>query len=160
MPSDRHQTTRAEAIRVALRRTWGLNVGEMEHPVNLPTFDAALRAAGYIVVPVEPTEAMLEAAELAADPAIAASLAEWERTSGPLSGENSRAYLRGAEDMRQALADWLMCGCEPSQRLAVVAAAIQGGDNCGLRWKACSRSDCLALLSCEALDQPLPRIKP
>jgi hypothetical protein len=71
MPGDVEDTgmseqnpTRAEAIRVALRRTWGLNVGEMEHPVNLPTFDAALRAAGYIVVPVEPTEAMLEAADM------------------------------------------------------------------------------------------------
>lgn len=34
-------------------------------------------------------------AELAADPAIAASLAEWERTSGPLSGEYSPAAWLG-----------------------------------------------------------------
>ena len=69
------------------------------------------------------------------------------------------AYQRGATAMRDAVAQWLMCGCDEAQRARVVAAALTGGDNCGARWQACGRSDCLALLAAEALDLPIPEDK-
>ena len=68
-------------------------------------------------------------------------------------------FQRGAEAMRESVANWLMCGCDASQRAAVVAAATTGGGNCGARWHACGRSDCLALIAAEALDLPLPEDK-
>lgn len=67
------------------------------------------------------------------------------------------AYERGAKAMREAVAAWLMCGCDEAQRMRVVMAASAGGDNCAARWEACGRSDCLALLSAEALDIPIPQ---
>jgi len=66
------------------------------------------------------------------------------------------AYQRGATAMREAMAQWLMCGCDETQRAAVLAAATTGGANCGARWQACGRSDCLALVAAEALDLPVP----
>ena len=66
------------------------------------------------------------------------------------------AYQRGAAAMREAVAAWLMCGCDEMQRAAVVAAATTGGGNCAARWQACGRSDCLALIAAEALDLPIP----
>lgn len=58
----------------------------------------------------EADDAALDA-ELAADPAIAASLAEWERTSGPPPGENSQA--RGPR-ITPAMAQWKAAWGRPS----------------------------------------------
>jgi len=65
-------------------------------------------------------------------------------------------FWRGAHAMREALAQWLMCGCDDAQRLRVIAAAAAGGENCAARWQACGHATCLALLAAEALDAPLP----
>ena len=69
------------------------------------------------------------------------------------------AYRRGAEAMREAMAQWLMCGCDLKEQTEVVAAATTDGPNCAARWRACHRSDCLALLAAEALDLPIPEDK-
>lgn len=66
------------------------------------------------------------------------------------------AYKRGAEAMRSAIAAWLMCGCDTKEQAEVVAAATTDGPNSAARWRACHRSDCLALLAAEALDLPIP----
>lgn len=76
---------------------------------------------------------------------------------GMTQGPEHSAFRRGAEAMREALAQWLMCGCTDAQRLRVVAAAAAGGENCAARWHACSHATCLALLAAEALDMPIPK---
>jgi hypothetical protein len=69
-------------------------------------------------------------------------------------------FLAGAKAMREAVAQWLACGCPADQQARVMAAALTGGHNCAARWNACGRTDCLALLAAEVLELPLPDTNP
>ena len=68
-------------------------------------------------------------------------------------------YRRAAVAMREALASWLMCGCDTQEQARVVTAATTEGPNSGARWRACHRADCMALIAAEALELPIPEIK-
>lgn len=73
---------------------------------------------------------------------------------GEAMGED---FQRGAEAMRSAAANWLMCGCDAEQRRLVTAASVTDGPNSAARWRACGRTDCLCLLAAEMLDVPMPQ---
>jgi len=72
-----------------------------------------------------------------------------------IKAQIAAAYRAGQEDMRERLASWLMCGCDTLEQARVVAAATTDGPNSGARWRACHRSDCLALIAAEALETPI-----
>lgn len=73
-----------------------------------------------------------------------------------VAAQVEQARREGAEAMREVCAAYVMCGCDTAEQARVVAAATTEGPNSAARWKACHRSDCLALLASEVLDLPLP----
>lgn len=73
-----------------------------------------------------------------------------------VAAQVEQARRQGAEAMREACAAYVMCGCDTAEQARVVAAATTEGLNSAARWRACHRSDCLALMAAEVLDLPLP----
>lgn len=88
--------------------------------------------------------------------AILAALADRCEAATGREGRGMSGFEQGATAMREAVANFVVCGCGIAQRTAVVAAATTGGENCAARWMACGQSNCLALLAAEILDIPTP----
>lgn len=76
-------------------------------------------------------------------------------TPEEVAAREAAAFQRGQEAMRERLASWLMCGCDTDEQARVVAAATTDGPNSAARWRACHRSDCMALIAAEALEMPI-----
>lgn len=72
------------------------------------------------------------------------------------NSDRRAGFELGCRLTREMIAAHVMCGCDTAQQAAVMAAATTDGPNSAARWRACHRTDCLALLAAEILDLPPP----
>lgn len=68
-------------------------------------------------------------------------------------GEGWRA---GAEAMRALIANAQMCACDTAEQARVILAPPNSAE----RWRACHRTDCLALICADILATPIPAPPP